>query len=86
MRFSLDLASTEARKYYASNILSTVEDMTEQGVYLDYGVMAFGAPNWRAARVAYSADYITYEQMISRGLKSWVRFICHSHPHKPTCA
>ena len=40
MRLSLDLASPAAREYYADNILATVRDMDEQGVYLDFGVVS----------------------------------------------
>lgn len=36
---------------------------------LDYGVLAYGTPNWRAARVATSADYVAFEASISAGLQ-----------------
>ena len=70
-RLSLDLASAEAREWYRSNILATVNNMQLPGVYLDYGVLAFGTPNWRAARVAYSSDYTAFEASISAGLQGW---------------
>jgi len=68
-RLSLDLASAEAREYYRTNILATVENMQLSGVYLDYGVLAYGTPNWRAGRVAYSSDYVAFEASISAGLQ-----------------
>ena len=54
-------------RYYRSNILATLSAMDAAGVYLDFGVLAFGTPNWRAARVATSADYLQFEDSISTG-------------------
>lgn len=70
-RLSLDLASRDAREYYRSNILATLDDMSATGVYLDFGVLAFGTPNWRAARVAVSSDYLQFEESISAGIQAW---------------
>ena len=71
MRLSLDISSSEAREYYRRNILATLADMETDGVYLDYGILAYGTPNWRAGRVANTADYVAFESAISQGLRSW---------------
>lgn len=70
-RLSLDLASADAREYYRSNILATLSAMNASGVYLDFGVLAYGTPNWRAARVATSFDYLQFEESISTGIQTW---------------
>lgn len=70
-RLSLDLASADAREYYRSNILATLSAMNASGVYLDFGILAYGTPNWRAARVAASSDYLQFEESISTGIQTW---------------
>ena len=45
---SLSKSGTGLTKMYA---LATLTNLRVPGVYLDYGVLAFGTPNWRAARV-----------------------------------
>jgi hypothetical protein len=69
-RLSLDLASAAAREYYHRNIVATVDAMEAPAVYLDYGVLAFGTANWRAARVATSADYVAFESSVSAALQA----------------
>jgi hypothetical protein len=79
-RLSLDLSSPEAREYYRCNILATVQAMGVPAVYLDYGLLAYGSPNWRATRVATSADYIDFESSISAGLQSWHGILVANSP------
>ena len=67
-------------RHYRSNILATLSAMDAAGVYLDFGVLAFGTPNWRAARVATSADYMAFEESISAGTspQTYTAMIVHN--------